>query len=76
LNPSADSSIPKPSTELDLRQNTVAASGQQTRFTCRLSVTLNDPELRRVIETWDALSEPVKKAILALLDTTSADRAI
>lgn len=38
--------------DLELRQHSAAASGQQTRFTCRLSVTLNDLELRRVVESW------------------------
>lgn len=69
MNPSADQPIHKSSNDLELHQNPVAASGQQTRFTCRLSVTLNDPELRRVIEAWDVLSVPLKKAILSLVET-------
>ena len=38
--------------DLELRQHSAAASGQQTRVTCGLSVTLNDPELRRVVKSW------------------------
>jgi hypothetical protein len=54
--------------DLQLGQESLAASGQQTPFTCRLSVTLNDPELKRVIEVWDVLSGPVKKKILSLME--------
>ena len=69
MNPSAVQPIHKSCNDLELRRFCVAAPGQQTPFTCRLPMTLNDPELRRVIETWDVLSEPVKKAILALVKT-------
>ena len=72
MNPTTVKPIHKSCNDLELRQFCVAASGQQTRVTCRLSVTLNDPELRRVIEAWDVLSEPVKMAILALVATADS----
>jgi hypothetical protein len=73
LNPTTDSPIHKLPNDLELRQSPLAASGQQTRFTGSLSVTLSDPELRRVIEAWDVLSEPVRKAIIALVATALVD---
>ncbi len=69
MNPATVQSIHNYCNDLELRRFCVAASGQQTPFTCSLSVTLNDPELQRVIKTWNVLSEPVKKAILALVST-------
>ncbi len=69
MNPTADQPIHKPQCNLELCQFRLAASGQQTSVTCGLSVTLTDPELQRVIEVWGVLSEPIKKAILALVST-------
>ena len=47
----------------------VAATGQQAPCTACHSVALGEPELLRVIHTWSILSHPVKKAVLALVDT-------
>lgn len=40
---------------------------QQTRFTGCHSLTLNDPELQHVVQAWEILPEPMKKAIVAMI---------
>ncbi len=67
MNPVSDLPIQKSSSDLQLGSSIMAASGQQMRCTDCRSVTLNDPELARVIQDWNNLPMPVKRAILTLV---------
>ena len=73
MNPNGVSPNPDQATTLRQLDQDVAATGQQMPCTACRSLALNDPELLRVIHTWSILSDPVKRAILALVGTAGSN---
>jgi hypothetical protein len=57
-------------TECDAKQEIPCASdATDSRFAGDLLATLNrSPDLLRIVEAWPSLSEPIRKAILALVN--------